>query len=176
MRTFDDILRTHGAQDSSELRYLAITDIVKHENAGTWDYERPMISTSIKDDLCSLDWSTLPPSVNQDALEIIRNWHSRALSTAIWKYRDRIKSQALSAALIEVERLLEWSEDERRFSQLLWHLSFDRIDAATEVAASYLPHRIEANVTKNPDDAEIGERISVIKTLEAYRAGKFFKA
>ncbi len=132
-----------GAHFPAQLYRLYSAEDQKLMKARAWDYKNPeLLVNKIKEIVEPCDPSTLTPREKVWRQELLWFWYHHAISSALWKHKDRERAQLFSAKALEYKS----GDNPNAFTKLLELLAHDEIDEARQFAAEITqePERLEA--------------------------------
>ncbi len=145
-----------GATNPAELSRLYTAEDQRLMKSSEWDYENPdLLTNKIKDILEPLDPRNLNDFENDIRGEILWFWYHHAISSAIWRQKDKEKAKEFAKKALEFQ-----SEDHpNKITNLLYLLVHDQLAKAKDWAGA---------ITKEPEKTTSNELI------EEYIKGEFF--
>ena len=145
-----------GAKNPKELFVLYAKEDQKLFKSGAWDYKNPVLKINkVKNILENIKPQELSVNEKDYVKETIWFWYHHAISSAIWKYKDREEAKKFSALALEKQS----ADSPNQITKILDFLVNDKVEEARKFVTS---------IKKEP------EKSSAIELIEEYEQGKFF--
>lgn len=145
-----------GATNIRELHRAFVDEDQRLMKSRAWDYDNPTLLTNrIKVILADLDLAVLSEEEREWCMEMLWLWHHHAISSAVWRQKDRAQARFHAAKALHYQCL----GHPNRITQLLYLLVHDNLVEA------------EAWAAQITDEVEDETAASI---LREYKIGLFF--
>lgn len=128
-----------GATSIRELHRAFVDEDQRLMKSRAWDYDNPALLTNrIKVILADLDLATLSEEEREWCLEMLWLWHHHAISSAVWRQKDRVQARFHAAEAMRYQ----CKGHPNRITRLLYFLVHDNL-AEAEAWATQITDEVE---------------------------------